>query len=586
MAVGRNCIINGIRDRRSPESSLGHPPRCGRCSDGRHTATRCAGRPFSAVACSDPTRSPAPPARRDARPRSTVRSVPAARDRERALVLRAHGLGGGRTRRLGDLTRIGWSTGHRARAATCSRRALVLHSHRPAASWTGSGDASRCIRGGADAAVAPPSRASPPASWGADRAPRPACQRLGPAHAPNDRAQRPALIARAADGIAVRVPRGWHVVRDPLPSLSYPRARVLLTSYRSTRRRTLRAGSRGGRAAADGALVFLLEYRPQVGDVWSHLARAQFAPRPATWRLGPARATECWRVPSHTVLFQSRAGRSRSRSRSGRTPALRGTRRCSASCAACASRRCGRFRRTRTPAGARSTTSRATRCGRRRAGPVRVTKDPRSVPQPRTLFAAANARRRCPAISFDDFPPSGVQVRVVEERHGHASPAFPPFPHHAWPAPGDFHAVTSGSRGPCRGPHLTARHRRATRLAVLGLDRQRARFDRRRSRPSTQHRRIRWAVGGRLPQPPAASHRHAARVRAAHEPQQPASVASCRRLSHPRHHSPLSPPPTFTCRIAVNGNPTATFDVQVLPNGCFVAERRRPGQADYGCIRR
>lgn len=40
----------------------------------------------------------------------------------------------------------------------------------------------------------------------------------------------------------------------------------------------------------------------------------------------------------------------------------------------------------------------------------------------------------------------------------------------------------------------------------------------------------------------------------------------------------------FACDIAVNGNPRALFDVQVLAGGCYVAERRRSGQADYGCI--
>lgn len=41
---------------------------------------------------------------------------------------------------------------------------------------------------------------------------------------------------------------------------------------------------------------------------------------------------------------------------------------------------------------------------------------------------------------------------------------------------------------------------------------------------------------------------------------------------------------TFTCQIAVNHQPAALFDVEVLHGGCFVAERRRRGQADYGCI--
>lgn len=38
----------------------------------------------------------------------------------------------------------------------------------------------------------------------------------------------------------------------------------------------------------------------------------------------------------------------------------------------------------------------------------------------------------------------------------------------------------------------------------------------------------------------------------------------------------------FSCRITVRGLP-AQYYVQVLANGCFVAERRGVGQAVYGC---
>ncbi|MEY2513254.1 MAG: hypothetical protein QOJ89_612 [bacterium] len=41
----------------------------------------------------------------------------------------------------------------------------------------------------------------------------------------------------------------------------------------------------------------------------------------------------------------------------------------------------------------------------------------------------------------------------------------------------------------------------------------------------------------------------------------------------------------FVCRITLPSQRPAMFDVQVLGNGCFVAERRRRGQADYGCVR-
>lgn len=40
--------------------------------------------------------------------------------------------------------------------------------------------------------------------------------------------------------------------------------------------------------------------------------------------------------------------------------------------------------------------------------------------------------------------------------------------------------------------------------------------------------------------------------------------------------------PLFTCELTVTGE-HASYVVQVLDNGCFVAERHRPGRAVYGC---
>jgi hypothetical protein len=38
----------------------------------------------------------------------------------------------------------------------------------------------------------------------------------------------------------------------------------------------------------------------------------------------------------------------------------------------------------------------------------------------------------------------------------------------------------------------------------------------------------------------------------------------------------------FTCELTVSGD-RATYVVQVLHSGCFVAERTPPGRAVYGC---
>jgi hypothetical protein len=40
--------------------------------------------------------------------------------------------------------------------------------------------------------------------------------------------------------------------------------------------------------------------------------------------------------------------------------------------------------------------------------------------------------------------------------------------------------------------------------------------------------------------------------------------------------------PVFTCLLTLTGE-RARYAVQVLANGCYVAERHRPGRAVYGC---
>lgn len=63
------------------------------------------------------------------------------------------------------------------------------------------------------------------------------------------------------------------------------------------------------------------------------------------------------------------------------------------------------------------------------------------------------------------------------------------------------------------------------------------------------------------------------------------TFASCRSATGTeRRLAPFGPTrtPEFSCLIAVNGE-RAPYAVQLLPNGCYVAERKRPGQAVYGC---
>jgi hypothetical protein len=65
----------------------------------------------------------------------------------------------------------------------------------------------------------------------------------------------------------------------------------------------------------------------------------------------------------------------------------------------------------------------------------------------------------------------------------------------------------------------------------------------------------------------------------------PPSAASCRgATAAERNAAPFGATrrPLFSCALTVRGEP-ARYDVQILRNGCYVAERARPGQAVYGC---
>ncbi len=71
-------------------------------------------------------------------------------------------------------------------------------------------------------------------------------------------------------------------------------------------------------------------------------------------------------------------------------------------------------------------------------------------------------------------------------------------------------------------------------------------------------------------------------------PNNEAKSAACRTADHSdggRRTFGNTRPQLFVCHIALMPRPAEAFDVQILPNGCFVAERLQRGQADYGCIR-
>jgi hypothetical protein len=85
--------------------------------------------------------------------------------------------------------------------------------------------------------------------------------------------------------------------------------------------------------------------------------------------------------------------------------------------------------------------------------------------------------------------------------------------------------------------------------------------------------------------PPVTAERLAQAIRT--NPNMPASAA-CHRATAADRRAARSFADTkrlFVCRITLPRQSPAIFDVQVLADGCFVAERRRRGQADYGCVR-
>jgi len=62
--------------------------------------------------------------------------------------------------------------------------------------------------------------------------------------------------------------------------------------------------------------------------------------------------------------------------------------------------------------------------------------------------------------------------------------------------------------------------------------------------------------------------------------------ADCRRATPAeRRHTPFGDTqrPLFSCVITTSDE-RARYTVQVLRNGCFVAERDRPGRAVYACV--
>jgi hypothetical protein len=91
-------------------------------------------------------------------------------------------------------------------------------------------------------------------------------------------------------GLRATIPDGWHLADKPLTATKDPREVLALATYPLEGE-----GKAGGPCAtahgavaampADGALIWLLEYRPSRGDVWADLPRSRFPARADSFAL-------------------------------------------------------------------------------------------------------------------------------------------------------------------------------------------------------------------------------------------------------------------------------------------------------------
>lgn len=423
-------------------------------------------------------------------------------------------------------------------------------------------------------------------------------------------------------GLSIAGPRGWHAYTGPITAVVSPPERLLLTSYPTRRGGNCSPDRAEHDLPADGALLYLFEYRPEAGSVWAHLRRADFPPRPRHFTLprGTAGRYECWRIPSYLIRF--RAANRPFQAHIAFGPRAGAARREQVLRALDSLRVAPLPSPPRDPyAGWRSLHNET---GDTLRTPPRWmaagAPSPRRHAPPRALYLTANrqlhglltdlrVRRLALPVAFPTsmlraFPPDAVLLWIREETPGRASRAFPRLPTRAWPRSQDFSVVTTGTAA--RWPRL--RWRRAgvaqhgTRFAIWILSGRRAPASDVRvamksaasfafSVGSVRNRPCRR--GCRTPRPiqtflPGAAVRAKDLERAIRtNPGEPAT-AHCRPATKADRRAAVfgNTHYLFACTIARRDSAPALFDVQVLgTNACFVAERRRPGQVDYGCIR-
>jgi hypothetical protein len=112
--------------------------------------------------------------------------------------------------------------------------------------------------------------------------------------------------AGAGAGISLHKPPAWKLLTGDIAAVSWPVERLLLTSYRARRGGSCAPDRAERELPADGALVYLFEYRARRGAPLTKVNRRAFPPRPAHFALH-RRALgnyECWRVPSYLIRFR------------------------------------------------------------------------------------------------------------------------------------------------------------------------------------------------------------------------------------------------------------------------------------------
>ena len=117
-------------------------------------------------------------------------------------------------------------------------------------------------------------------------------------------------IRDAEAGLSARYPAGWYRARA-LTNLINPREVLALATY------PLQGGAKAGECAPDtaraemppdGVFIWLLEYRPQRGEVWLDLPRDRFPSKPSRFEIPRGKLAEnvsCFAGPGYSTTFRA-----------------------------------------------------------------------------------------------------------------------------------------------------------------------------------------------------------------------------------------------------------------------------------------